>query len=86
MSATATHRPETVTRTLETIRTLYDQGQTDAAEGGVSPLTIADERDDVSRNSIAKHCRRLTEAGVLERVHGLGPTGPRPSYLPTEEL
>lgn len=75
----------TTTRTLETIQYLYNQGQTDGAEGGVSPLAIAAEID-VNRTTAAKHANALVDEGKLERVHGIGPNGPRSSYLPTEEL
>lgn len=71
-------------RTLEAIHKLADKGETDGAGGGVATPTVAEEIG-VDRATVAKHVRTLVDEGKLERVNGIGPTGPRPSYFPTED-
>ncbi|WP_435551940.1 hypothetical protein [Natrinema sp. CGMCC1.2065] len=83
MSSKMGRPPEAREATLEAIRELAAAGETDGANGGVATQTIAGEIDR-GRKAVAKYCRRLREEEKIRRVHGLGPNGPRPSWLPVD--
>ena len=60
-----------------------DPADRDAAIGGWHASVIAAEtRLDVS--TVQQHLRQLRESGVVVAVNGLGPQGPRQSYLPAD--
>lgn len=60
-----------------------DETDRDAASGGWHPSTICDG-ESFCQSTCLKHLRRLREAGRVERVNGIGPHGPRETWLPVD--
>lgn len=65
------------------VRAAAEAGETDPAEGGVAPDTVAD-RIALAESTAQDRMRELAKEGRLRRVRGLNPeTGsPRTGYLP----
>jgi hypothetical protein len=62
-----------------------DADRRDGLGGGIATATLADELG-FGQGTIAKHCRRLTDADELVQVQGVSPSGKkaRVSYLPAD--
>ena len=83
MSSKMGRPPEAREATFEAVQKLADAGETDKAQGGVPTNKISEEVGR-GRKSVSKHCNDLLEEGKLRRVIGVGPHGPRPSWLPAD--
>ena len=66
---------------IDSVDRLAAAGVTDAAEGGVPTVAIADEVG-LTRKAMTRHVSRLSDQGRLEQVWGVGPHGARRGYLP----
>lgn len=63
-----------------------ERGETDAAGGGVASKTVAEADEiDVEQSTVGDRLRYLYGQGRVKRVRGIGPDGPRMSYLPADE-
>lgn len=68
---------------IKTVAELAHKNQT-VPGGGVTVESIAEELG-FKRATIGPYCRQLTNSGELKRVWGIGPNGPKQSYLPAHQ-
>ncbi|WP_254768211.1 transcriptional regulator [Salinilacihabitans rarus] len=68
---------------VDTVADLYAAGERLPGDGGVPIDAVADTLG-VSKDTASRHLKRLADAGEVDRVLGLGPKGPQPSYAPVE--
>lgn len=68
---------------VATIETLIERGEVDKAGGGVASARLAAALE-IDRETARAHCRRLANQGRLEAVWGVGPHGPRQSFVVPE--
>ncbi|RYJ13293.1 hypothetical protein ELS19_04470 [Halogeometricum borinquense] len=66
---------------VRTLKRLYRAGECDSADGGVPSCAIAEELG-VTNSPIN---RRLKHDDRARSVWGIGPNGPRPSWIPLVE-
>ena len=77
------HGPEpslTAREAYDTVAGLQNTDAADAAGGGVAVAVVA-ERAGVSRDTARRALNALAREGRLERRRGVGPHGPRASFV-----